>query len=455
MIASSCRALFLRIDRLPRVSYALRTFQGTNSRANLRSVTTMNVAKSDSNQTSPKRRHRTFKQVWKPISTEAVSSEEKLEVDDSVCLQSSSSTAESSKKDLITEANVKDEKCSITMEVDTPLVRFVKGKGGSVQKQIEEELQVKLIFPSSKVETSLAVIEGSKVENLTKASERIKQVLEEAVQSRMLDYSHFISLPLALHSDLVQKLVMFQSTILGEIAEGDSGETDDSGDKSESQSVSVQLEVEEKKDQVRVEIAERAVGSGSKSRILSGLGIDKSIFIKPKTFHLTVLMLKLWNKDRVATASDILQRISSKVMDALENRPISIQLKGLTCMKGSPAKARVLYAPVFEVGEEGRLVRACQVIRDAFVESGLIVDKDAQQTLKLHATLMNVRHRKSKRKRWNDSFDARRIFDEYGSEEWGEYPISEIHLSQRFKFDESGYYHCCSSITLPAKVPTI
>ncbi|XP_078174632.1 uncharacterized protein LOC144568232 isoform X5 [Carex rostrata] len=434
MIASSCRALFLsRIDRLPRVSYALRTFQGTNSRANLRSVTTMNVAKSDSNQTSPKRRHRTFKQVWKPISTEAVSSEEKLEVDDSVCLQSSSSTAESSKKDLITEANVKDEKCSITMEVDTPLVRFVKGKGGSVQKQIEEELQVKLIFPSSKVETSLAVIEGSKVENLTKASERIKQVLEEAVQSRMLDYSHFISLPLALHSDLVQKLVMFQSTILGEIAEGDSGETDDSGDKSESQSVSVQLEVEEKKDQVRVEIAERAVGSGSKSRILSGLGIDKSIFIKPKTFHLTVLMLKLWNKDRVATASDILQ----------------------TCMKGSPAKARVLYAPVFEVGEEGRLVRACQVIRDAFVESGLIVDKDAQQTLKLHATLMNVRHRKSKRKRWNDSFDARRIFDEYGSEEWGEYPISEIHLSQRFKFDESGYYHCCSSITLPAKVPTI
>jgi AKAP7 2'5' RNA ligase-like domain len=37
------------------------------------------------------------------------------------------------------------------------------------------------------------------------------------------------------------------------------------------------------------------------------LGIDKSIFIKPKTFHLTVLMLKLWNKERVAIASDVLQ----------------------------------------------------------------------------------------------------------------------------------------------------
>lgn len=86
------------------------------------------------------------------------------------------------------------------------------------------------------------------------------------------------------------------------------------------------------------------------------LGIDKSIFIKPKTFHLTVLMLKLWNKERVALASEVLQArtfllnhgyvgytfvfsilnhlifnqsISSKVIDALDNRPIFITLKGL------------------------------------------------------------------------------------------------------------------------------
>ncbi|KAJ3701004.1 hypothetical protein LUZ61_004709 [Rhynchospora tenuis] len=452
MIASTCRAFFTRIDRLPRLVsvsyapfYAVRAYQGTISQANLRSLTTMNVGNGGSHQTAPKKKQRALKQVWKPISTEAATIEEKLEVDGSVSLQTS--RADISKEELVTESSVTDGKCSITMEVDTPLLHFVKGKGESVQKQIEEELNVRIIFPSSKEENSL-VIEGNKVENMTKASERIKQVLEEAVNSRMLDYSHFISLPLALHPDLLKKLIKFQSTILGEIA------VDNSGDELESQSVS-QMEVEEEKDQVTGKIAERGAASGSKSRILSDLGIDKSIFIKPKTFHLTVLMLKLWNKDRVATASDVLQRISPKVMDALENRPISIQLKGLTCMKGSPAKARVVYAPVYEVGEEGRLVRACQVIRDAFVESGLVVDKDAQQSLKLHATLMNVRHRKNKKKRWNDSFDARKIFDEYGSEEWGEYPIQEIHLSQRFKFDESGYYHCCSSIALPDPTLTI
>lgn len=88
----------------------------------------------------------------------------------------------------------------------------------------------------------------------------------------MLDYSHFISLPLAVHSDLIQKLIKFQNTILGENEEGDSDATGHSGDGLEIPSVSAQLEVEKKKDQVRVEIAERVAGSGSKSRILSGTG---------------------------------------------------------------------------------------------------------------------------------------------------------------------------------------
>ena len=48
-----------------------------------------------------------------------------------------------------------------------------------------------------------------------------------------------------------------------------------------------------------------------------------------------------------------------------------------------------------------------------------------------------------------DSFDARGIFKQYGSEDWGQYLIREAHLSQRFSFDENGYYHCCASIPFP------
>lgn len=42
-------------------------------------------------------------------------------------------------------------------------------------------------------------------------------------------------------------------------------------------------------------------------RLHADLGIEKSIFIKPQTFHLTVLMLKLWNKERVKAATEVLQ----------------------------------------------------------------------------------------------------------------------------------------------------
>ncbi|XP_028789476.1 uncharacterized protein LOC114745483 isoform X1 [Neltuma alba] len=364
---------------------------------------------------------------------------------------------------------VSTEKHSISVEVGASLFRFIKGKGGSTQKNIEEEMGVKIILPSSK-EDDFVTIEGISIDSVTLASKRIQAIIDEAVKSRNLDYSHFISLPLAIHPELVNKLVSFQNSILGtgdscvdENLESDSNEENTDNEEQDALSeekpkVAVEVKVRDSNESVEVNLtniplvsyAPKATKSStSKSPDLSDLGIDRSIFIKPKTFHLTVLMLKLWNKDRVKKATEVLQNISSRVREALDNRPLSVKLKGLDCMKGSQAKARVLYAPVEEVGSEGRLLRACQIIIDAYVEAGLVLENDVNQKLKLHATVMNARHRKrTKRKRF-DSFDARGIFKRYGSEDWGEYPIREAHLSQRFCFDENGYYHCCASIPFP------
>ncbi|PWS21491.1 hypothetical protein DKP78_23295, partial [Enterococcus faecium] len=82
------------------------------------------------------------------------------------------------------------------------------------------------------------------------------------------------------------------------------------------------------------------------------------------SLHLTVLMLEL-KGENIAKASSVLQSVSDKLMEALKNSPISIQLRGLACMKGSPDKAWVVYAPVLEVGEQGRLQQVCDIIIDA------------------------------------------------------------------------------------------
>ncbi|KAF4350888.1 hypothetical protein F8388_008070 [Cannabis sativa] len=356
---------------------------------------------------------------------------------------------------------ISTEKHSISVEVGASLFRFIEGKGGSTRKQIEEEMGVSIIIPSSKKEDSL-IIEGFSIESVTQASARIQTIIDQAVKSPSLNYSHFISLPLAIHPDLVDKLIMFQNSILEcddpclEKNAASGSNVDDNQKLDKGPDVAVELKVDTDKEHVQVNITNVPVVSYAPKlndcMNLTDMRIDKSIFIKPKTFHLTVLMLKLWNKERVAAAAKVLQSVSSKVMETLENRPVSIRLRGLDCMRGSLAKARVVYAPVEEIGSEDRLL---QVIIDAFVDAGLVLEKDAKNKLKLHATVMNTSHRK--RVRWSskrefDYFDARSIFKQFGSEEWGEYVIREAHLSQRFVFDNNGYYHCCASIPFPEKM---
>ncbi|CAN6570735.1 unnamed protein product [Malus baccata var. baccata] len=441
---------------------------------------------------------RTASAVWRPVSTQASSNEEcsvkevteKLESKTQVqevheCtstrisslenvievaatnLAAGSSASQDTGEDKVFggEQVVSTEKHSISVEVGASLFRFVRGKWGLTQKQIEDEMGVKIRIPLSREEDSL-IIEGNSVESISRASEKIKSIVDQAVKSSNLDYSHFISLPLAIHPELVDKLVNFQNSILGISDSGVDDNPDNNSNEENSESegedqnlekrpdVAVELKVEGDRQHVKVNLTNIPLVSyvlqSSKAATLSDLGIEKSIFIKPKTFHLTVLMLKLWNKDRVHAATEVLQRISSKVIEALDNRPVTIRLKGLNCMRGSLAKAGVVYAPVEEIGSEGRLLRACQVIIDAYIEAGLVLEKDANQKLKLHATVMNTRHSKRKKgTRKVNSFDARGIFKQYGSEEWGEYLIREAHLSQRFVFDDKGYYHCCASMPFP------
>lgn len=421
------------------------------------------------------------KMLWRPISIQSNPHQGKSEVGVQAQVAQSSKSSPSTdmvedteatsgvaelSESTVTEFEQGDKrgKYSVSVEVSASLSRFIKGKSGSTQKQIEEETGTKIVFPSSKNQNSI-VIEGFSSESITKASEKIQVFLEQAVKSPNLDYSHFISLPLAIHPGLVEKLMNFQNSILGISdsvkAENVSSESDDDAsegthyaDQQLDGGSSVGIRLKDEKEQVEVDV--RKIASVSyppkvlKSSNLADLGIEKSIFIKPKTFHLTVLMLKLWNNERVTAATEVLQRISSKVMDVLEGRPVYVRLKGLERMRGSLAKAQVLYTPVEVIGGEERLLRACQVITDAYIEAGLVLEKDKGHKLKLHGTVMNVKHRKrQQRTKRFDSFDARTIFEQYGSEDWGEYIIPEVHLSQRFKFDENGYYHCCASIPFP------
>ncbi|TYH53441.1 hypothetical protein ES332_D09G101100v1 [Gossypium tomentosum] len=272
---------------------------------------------------------------------------------------------------------------------------------GSTKEKIEKETGVQIILPSSKQNDSI-IIEGTSADSVAKASEEIQRVIDEAVKTASFDYSHFVSLPLAIHPELVSKLVGFQNSILGSsdacIDENPDGNSDgdnseDSAQEQQLGNISVELEVADDEESVKVDVSVRPLDSNApkekeepKSSNKSDLKIGKSVFIKPQTFHLTVLMLKLWNQKRVDLAAQVLKSTSSRVLDALDNRPVFVRLKGLDLMRGSLAKAQVVYAPAEEIDSENRLLHACKIMIDAFVEAGLVIDKDAKSELKESGT---------------------------------------------------------------------
>lgn len=353
-----------------------------------------------------------------------------------------------------------------SVKVEVPFLRFVTGKGGKTKEKIEKDTTTHLYvpLPHEVKHGSCLVVKGLSQDKVDKAVSQIHRVLQEAEESPYLEYSHFISLPLALHPALVEKVTRFHDSVLDLVPTKNNKEENESSMLC-SETVETNYEVETTLSVTKtnkrvaslgqVDNAERIFADGieqskeephvyndqegteikddseiSSLPLKTNHGIEESIFIKPATLHLTVLMLKLWSKERVAAAAEALKE----------------------CMKGSPAKAHVLYARVEEANQENRLIRACKVIKDAFMEAGLVAEKDMNQELKLHATLMNTSHRKRKRgNRFGKRipFDARQILFKHGLEDWGEHRIVEAHLSERFVFGEDGYYRCCGSIQFP------
>ncbi|KAG4182998.1 hypothetical protein ERO13_A09G081400v2 [Gossypium hirsutum] len=358
--------------------------------------------------------------VWRPVCTQDSSLKEPVIKDVTVGLESDCQMQKSNDKfvepcyrirvgQLFQE---KSSKCRLSgsqpdpqqLKVGASVIRFVKGKAGSTKEKIEKETGVRIILPSSKQNDSI-FIEGTSADSVAKASEEIQRVIDEAVKTASFDYSHFVSLPLAIHPELVSKLVGFQNSILGSsdacIDENPDGNLD--GDNSEDSAqeqqlgkesdISVELEVVDDEGSVKVDVSVRPLDSNApkeneepKSSNKSDLKIGKSVFIKPQTFHLTVLMLKLWNQKRVDLAAQVLKSTSLRVLDALDNRPLFVRLKGLDLMRGSLAKAQVVYAPAEEIDSENRLLHACKIMIDAFVEAGLVIDKDAKSELKESGT---------------------------------------------------------------------
>jgi activating signal cointegrator complex subunit 1 len=165
--------------------------------------------------------------------------------------------------------------------------------------------------------------------------------------------------------------------------------------------------------------------------------VDPKSFMRPCTLHFTLTMLHLHTPSKIVQAQDLLRSLAPKVTSLTQNKPLTVDWGRLQTFQTSLDRASIVY---MEPGPEATkfLKPVGELIRQAFIDAGLVADeKEEQRPLVLHATLINSR----------SAFDATKIFA-LKSAAFPPFNVNEIQLSQRFNYDENGYYHCVEAIPL-------
>eukprot|EP00878_Enallax_costatus_P032053 GHUV01035146.1.p1 GENE.GHUV01035146.1~~GHUV01035146.1.p1 ORF type:complete len:270 (+),score=75.23 GHUV01035146.1:292-1101(+) len=258
---------------------------------------------------------------------------------------------------------------------------------------------------------------------LSSARIRVELQIKSAIGSRLLDYTHFISLPLS-NEQTTTKLQQFQDQVLAEPG-------------------------------------------------ASGKGLEPSIFVNPKILHITLLMLKLYNDEDRHKAVQTLQDMQQQVQTLLAGQPLKLKLAGLDHMTDDPTDMHVLYLKIHDMlGSQQRLQQLCELVIKRFKEAGLM-QQGQFETVKLHCTIINTRHRRQHHTRGDSAamggrsggrggrsggrgssaeriaLDGRSLLQEWQNKlDLGEYVVPAVHLSQRGAYGADGYYSCLAKCPL-------
>eukprot|EP01025_Chloroclados_australasicus_P064066 TRINITY_DN8512_c2_g1_i2.p1 TRINITY_DN8512_c2_g1~~TRINITY_DN8512_c2_g1_i2.p1 ORF type:complete len:369 (+),score=69.33 TRINITY_DN8512_c2_g1_i2:120-1226(+) len=309
--------------------------------------------------------------------------------------------------ELLSDSEVTEEKgWQVTrISCDSALYGFIIGRGGYNKKRIETETKARLIFPDPKQQKEQGgeiVIKGKSRETISRARARVEAIIEDALQdSRTLDYTHFISVPMATQTS-INAFTAFKEAVLSD------------------------------------ETAEAC-------------SIEDSIFQAPHHLHLTVCMLKLYSDERRLKAKQVLDEVKGEIAQIVGNKPLKVQLATLEYMNDDPSEMNVLYMQVKETDRGDRLQRVCNVVVGALARAGIALLQDVKE-VKMHVTVINTRYRRGQKEdgdRKRIPFDGRNLLQQYTDVDLGEHFVTTLHLSQRGKYDEkSGYFYCAHRIQL-------
>lgn len=255
------------------------------------------------------------------------------------------------------------------VECDETLLGFVIGKRGKHIEAVQRDCGVQI---DTKQKSGYLFVQGNSLQGVASARTRLQVKIADAINSPRTEYSHFLCIPL------------HQSDAATDVH------------------AKVKQNVEQLSDNTL-----------------------QSALVDVHKLHLTLCMLKLYTHSSR-------QKAMHAIDAALQQIPAAnITTDGIDMMNDDPSETRVLHLRVHD--DDGVLHSAAEKLKAELRLRNLLLDKDDEQPLNLHCTLLSAR------KANVDAIDVRAI---PAIEAGRRIPVQEVHLSQRFvDADSDGFYH--------------
>ncbi|CAE7226198.1 Ascc1 [Symbiodinium microadriaticum] len=293
------------------------------------------------------------------------------------------------------------------MEMPAIFHRFIVGSRARNKQKLEMESGCKIVVPKREELEDAVYLKARQKSSIYSCKALIELLCEK--EEAKLEYTHFISVPLA-YDDKFRQLV----------------------------------------DGFREDVV-----------LQRFQGIDASIFMPSQRMHFTLCMLKLHSHAQVDEMKEALKDLSARLSATSDYaRPLMAHMKGLHIFTDDPTSVGVVFTTDRSRELQNRmnsmadsmfeLFQARNLVSSQNLMSQRLLSSDGQHAeVKLHATLMNTKYARSRfddRSAPRENFDASVLMERFGQVDFGAVQLKEVQLSC---LDEMGDNGCTEASKTP------
>lgn len=289
--------------------------------------------------------------------------------------------------------------------------RFIVGSRARTKQKLEMESGAKIVVPHREDQEDAIYIRARQKQQIYSCKAQIELLCEK--EEAKLEYTHFLSIPLAHDAKFRQRVEGFKEDV----------------------------------------VMQRFPG------------IDASIFMPVRRMHFTLCMLKLHSHAQVEEMKEALRDLSARLEATSEyGRPAVAAMRGLHILTDDPTNVSVVYTTDRSHALQNRINSLADMVFDilkarnlvaaqSLMSQRLLSSDGAHAEVKLHATLMNTKYagnnfREDGSRAPRETFDASVLMERFGQVDFGEVQLQELQLSCLDEMGDDGYYRSLFSLPI-------